>query len=157
MDYSAIADTLGRSEAACRQLAARGREHVRDERPRFAATDEERDKLTTAFHAALVGGDLASLARMLADDATLYTDGGGKQKAALNPIYGKDKILRFMLGVARKGMPVPQAIERAQINGLPGFLLRFETVVETVAIEISGEHIVAIYQVRNPDKLRHLS
>lgn len=157
MDYSAISETLGRSEAACRQLAARGREHVRDERPRFAATDEERDKLTTAFHAALVNGDLAALARMLADDATLYTDGGGKQKAALNPIYGKDKILRFMLGVARKGMPVPQAIERAQINGLPGFLLRFESVVETVAIEVSGEHIVAIYQVRNPDKLRHLS
>jgi RNA polymerase sigma-70 factor (ECF subfamily) len=157
MDYSAIADTLGRTEAACRQLAARAREHVRDERPRFAATDEERDKLTTAFHAAMVSGDVGAVARMLADDATLYTDGGGKRRAALNPIYGKDKIIRFLIGVARKGMPVPRAIERAQINGLPGFLLRYEDGVETVALEIAGDHIVAIYQVRNPDKLRHLS
>ncbi len=157
MDYSAIADTLGRTEAACRQLAARARDHVRDERPRFEATDEERDKLTAAFHAAMVSGDVAAVARMLADDATMYTDGGGKRKAALNPIYGKDKIIRFLIGVARKGMPVPTGIERTHINGLPGFLLRYEDGVETVALEIAGGSIVAIYQVRNPDKLRHLS
>lgn len=158
MDYSAIADTLGRSEAATRQLAARAREHVRDERPRFAVNDEARTKLTEAFHAAIVQGDLELIARMLADDAVFYSDGGGKRLAPLNPIFGKDKILWFIAGVARKRTPIqPEQIERAELNGLPGFVLRTEDGVETIALEISGERVVAIYGVRNPDKLRHLA
>src|SRR5262249_7729931 len=86
MDYSAVAETIGRTEAACRQLAARAREHVRDERPRFNATPESRTKLADAFQTALLAGDVEGIARLLADDAVLYTDGGGKRTAALNPI-----------------------------------------------------------------------
>ncbi|HEY5945025.1 MAG TPA: sigma-70 family RNA polymerase sigma factor [Kofleriaceae bacterium] len=158
MDYSAIAETLGRSEAACRQLAARAREHVRDDRPRFAATDEERWRVTSAFETALANGDIDVLARVLADDAVLYTDGGGKRLAALNPIYGKAKILRFFAGVTSKGRAVqPQQLERAQINGLPGYVVHTDEGVETLAFEVAGDQIVAIYAVRNPDKLRHLS
>ncbi len=158
MDYSAIADVLDRSEPAVRQLATRGREHVRDERPRFSASDEERERLATAFQSAIASGDVDALARLLADDAVLYTDGGGKRQAALNPIYGRDKIVRFFVGVAAKNLRAfgaPQ-IERAQINGLPGFVIRIANEPETLALEIAGDHVVAIYAVRNPDKLGHL-
>jgi RNA polymerase sigma-70 factor (ECF subfamily) len=158
MDYSAIAETIGRSEAACRQLATRAREHVRDKRPRFNATPESRAKLTDAFQAAMVGGDLEGIARLLADDAVFYTDGGGKRAAALNPIYGKDKILRFLAGVSKKGPWLqPYEIERVQINGLPGFVVRTSEGVETISFDMAEDKIVAIYGIRNPDKLRHLS
>jgi RNA polymerase sigma-70 factor (ECF subfamily) len=158
MDYSAIADTLGRSEAATRQLAARARDHVREERPRFETTDEAREKLTGAFHAAIVNGDLETISRMLAQDAVFYSDGGGKRAAALNPIYGKDKITRFIYGISRKRSPIqPEQIERVHLNGLPGFVLHTDEGVETLALEIAGEQVVAIYAVRNPDKLRHLT
>ena len=158
LDYAAIANTLGRSEAACRQLAARAREHVREERPRFEASDDTRAKLADAFHAAVIGGDLTAFARILADDAVFYTDGGGKRAAALNPIFGKDKILRFFSGIASKHGPVTaEQVERVQINGLPGFVVHTADGIETLALEIAGDQIVAIYGVRNPDKLRHLA
>jgi RNA polymerase sigma-70 factor, ECF subfamily len=158
MDYPAIAETLGRNEAACRQLAARAREHVRQERPRFSASDETRTKLTDAFQAALINGDLESFARVLADDAVFYTDGGGKRAAALNPIYGKDKILRFLAGIAKKQPAVTaDQVERVQINGLPGFVLRTPEGVETLAFDMANDQIVVMYAIRNPDKLRHLS
>jgi RNA polymerase sigma-70 factor, ECF subfamily len=158
MDYSAIAETLGRSEAACRQLAARAREHVREERPRFSASDETRTKLADAFQAAMHNGDVAELARLLADDAVFYSDGGGKRLAALNPLYGKDRILRFLIGITKKqGLLTPDQVERVRINGLPGFVVRTSSGVETLAFDVAGEQIVAIYAIRNPDKLRHLS
>jgi RNA polymerase sigma-70 factor, ECF subfamily len=158
MDYSAIAETIGRSEAACRQLAARAREHVRQERPRFTANAETREKLADAFQSALFSGDLEAFARVLADDAVFYSDGGGKRAAALNPLYGKDKILRFLAGVSKKQpLILPAQVERVQINGLPGFVLRTDQGVETFAFDTAGDQIAAIYAIRNPDKLRHLS
>ena len=158
MDYSALSDVLGRTEAACRQLAARAREHVRDERPRFAASEETRTRLTDAFAGALGTGDLDGLAKLLADDAVFYSDGGGKRLAALNPIFGRAKILRFLAGVSSKrGVPAPDQVERTTINGLPGFVMRTSEGVETLALEISNDQIVAIYAIRNPDKLRHLA
>lgn len=158
MDYSEVAGALDRSEAACRQLAARAREHVRDERPRFDTTEETRERLATAFHTAMVTGDLQTIAQMLADDAIFYTDGGGKRLAALNPIYGKDKILRFLVGVGTKTpLPKPENVDRVDINGLPGFIVRTDEGVETISLEIANDRVVAIYGVRNPDKLKHLS
>jgi RNA polymerase sigma-70 factor (ECF subfamily) len=152
MDYSAIATTLERSEAACRQLAARGREHVRTEQPRYSADD----KIVDAFAAALATGDATTLASLLAEDAVFYSDGGGKKKAALNPIYGRDKILRFAEGVRDK-RPVTTSVDRARINGLPGFVLHTDEGVETIAFEIESGLVTRIYAVRNPDKLAHLS
>jgi RNA polymerase sigma-70 factor, ECF subfamily len=158
MDYREIADTLDRSEEACRQLAARGRSRVRDERPRFHATPEARARLAGAFHAALLAGDLAALTRLLADDAVLYSDGGGKRNAAINPIYGRDKILRFLVGIASKGWwPADLRIEPAQVNGGPGFVMRSSEGLETIALDVSDDRIVAFYGVRNPDKLRHIT
>lgn len=158
MDYAAIAGALERSEAACRQLATRAREHVRDEQPRFQRSPAAEARLTVAFAQALTSGDIALLKTLLAEDAVLYTDGGGKRRAALNPIYGRDKISRFFDGVRTKNPPIAAGDARAaRINGLPGFVYHLADGVETIAIETSGEQIVAIYAVRNPDKLGHLS
>lgn len=158
MDYSEIADTLDRSEEACRQLAARGRTRVRDERPRFQATPEASARLAGAFHAAVLAGDLPALARLLADDAILYSDGGGKRNAAINPIYGRDRIMRFLAGIAGKGWwPADLRIEPAKVNGAPGFVMRSSEGIETLALGISDDRVVALYGMRNPDKLRHVT
>jgi len=158
MDYRDIGEVLERSEDACRQLATRARGHVRDERPRFAATQDASARLADAFHAALVAGDVAQLAQLLAEDAVMYSDGGGKKLAALNPIYGRDKILRFVVGIASKrALPTAAEVERTTINGLPGFVLRTSEGVETLAIDVTDDRIVAIYAIRNPDKLKHLA
>ena len=103
-------------------------------------------------------GDAAMLTKLLAQDAVLYSDGGGKRAAALNPIYGADKILRFLIGIARKK---PGAARRAvaprDVNGLAGFVLREEDgEIDTIAFEHRDGRIVAIYVVRNPEKLRHV-
>ena len=156
MDYSAIAETLGRSEAACRKLAARAREHVREERPRFSASEEGRAKLTDAFVAAAAAGDFELIAQFLADDAVLYQDGGGKRPAAKHPIRGKDKIIQFFTAVKKSASPL-EHVERACINGLPGFVVRTSAGIETISFEIADDRIIAIYSIRNPDKLRHLS
>ena len=157
MDYSAVAGVLERSEPAVRQLAARARDHVRDERPRFERTRESEAKLTAAFAAAMMSGDTGALSKLLAEDAVFYSDGGGKKKAALNPIYGRDKIVRFFVGIQNKRDAVtPETARPVRINGLPGFVLTTSEGLETIAIETSGDRIVAIYAIRNPDKLAHL-
>ena len=159
MDYAAVGDVLERSEPAVRQLASRARDHVREARPRFRASDEEATRLSDAFQVALASGNTAALSKLLAEDAVFYSDGGGKRAAALNPIYGRDKILRFFEGLARKPgglVHMPATVERAWINDLPGFVVRTPDGVETMAIDIADGVIVALYAVRNPDKLRHL-
>ena len=157
MDYAEIAETLGRTEIACRQLAARGRQRVRDERPRFKPSPETTARLADAFAAALGQGKLDTLAELLAADAVVYTDGGGKRVAALNPIYGRDKVVRFLAGVTKKAIYGPTTqIERATINGLPGFVIRTAEGPETISLAIEDNRIACLYFVRNPEKLRHL-
>jgi RNA polymerase sigma-70 factor (ECF subfamily) len=156
MDYGAVAEVIGRNEAACRQLATRVREHVRDEQPRYQPSDAEAQTVTEAFVAAAATGDTDGLARTLADGAVLYVDGGGKRRAALNPVVGKDRILRFFEGV-RGGFPALHASRRATLNGLPGFVFHTSEGTETMAFEIADGAIVAIYAVRNPDKVSHLA
>ena len=158
MDYADVASTIERSEAACRQLVTRAREHVRETRPRFTPNPEATARLGDAFLRAVTTGELAPITSMLAEDAILYTDGGGKRHAALNPIYGRDKILRFLTGVTTKWpAPPPTDIQVTTINGLPGFVFHTEEGVETMAFELDGDRIVAIYGVRNPDKVKHLA
>lgn len=158
LDFAEVARALGRNEAACRQLASRARQRVQEDRPRFAASPEEGKRLAKAFRDASVKGDTATLMTLLAKDAVLYTDGGGKRAATLNPIFGSEKILRFFQGIAHKG-PIPNGIqpEPVSINGLSGFLVEEpDGPRSTMAFEIEDGKIAAIYIVRNPDKLRHL-
>jgi RNA polymerase sigma-70 factor (ECF subfamily) len=158
MDFPEIAATLDRNPAACRQLAARAREHIREARPRFAVSADEGAKLAEAFLVASRSGDAAALARLLAEGAVLHTDGGGKRLAALNPIFGRDKIIRFLVATTAKAEGLAAvAIRPAQVNGLPGFIATWpDGSIQTAALEIAGGVITAIYSVVNPDKLRHL-
>ena len=158
LDFSEVARTLQRGEAACRQLAARARIHIEEARPRFPASREQGTRLAAAFAAATQRGDVAMLTKLLAEDAVLYSDGGGKRAAALKPINGADKILRFLAGISRKNPALSSMQARpAMVNGLAGFVLREEDgAIDTLAFEHDGSRIVAIYVVRNPEKLRHV-
>jgi len=106
----------------------------------------------------MTSGDTQAFAQILAKDAVLYTDGGGKRAAALNPIRGVDRILRFFAGVASKNPAFAAIMARpATINGLPGFILReSDGSIDTLAVEHRAGRIIAIYLIRNPDKLRHV-
>jgi RNA polymerase sigma-70 factor (ECF subfamily) len=114
--------------------------------------------LAAAFRQAAEAGDAQALMQLLAKDAVLYTDGGGKRLAALNPIRGADKIQRFLAGVARKNPSLPAIEARAAtVNGLAGFVMREpDGSINTMAFEHHAGHIIAIYLVRNPEKLRHV-
>jgi RNA polymerase sigma-70 factor, ECF subfamily len=158
LDFAQVAETLQRGEAACRQLAARARAHVEAGRPRFAASREDGHRLALAFGKAAATGDTEALRQLLADDAVLYADSGGSRPAPLNPIYGVDKILRFLAGIARKNHSLPNIAARpAIINGLAGFVLREDDgAIDTMAFDHRDGRIVAIYLTRNPAKLRHV-
>jgi RNA polymerase sigma-70 factor, ECF subfamily len=165
-DYSfaQVAEALGKNEAACRQLASRARTHVRDRRhtgmpPRAAGTvDPKHTELLTTFINATRTGDLDALTSMLASDAKVVTDGGGKVAAALNVIDGASRAAAFLVGATRKGWRDDYSLRLDVINGLPGVVITSPRgLVQTNAFEIEGERIKAIYIVRNPDKLRHLS
>jgi RNA polymerase sigma-70 factor (ECF subfamily) len=158
VDFAEVSHTLGRGEAACRQLAARAREHIQAEQPRFSASREEGHRLAAAFQKAAASGDTGALRQILAEDVVLYSDGGGKRAAALNPIHGADKIMRFFAGVARKNPSFSAAqIRPATVNGLAGLVLReTDGSLDTLAFEHRDGRIVAIYATRNPDKLRHV-
>ena len=158
LDFAEVSRALRRSETACRQLAARGREHIAAGRPRFPASSEDGFRLAAAFQQAAASGDVHALAQILAQDVVLYSDGGGKRIAALNPIFGREKVLRFLDGVSRKNADfVTLEVRAASVNGLPGFVLRGKDgTIDTVALESQDGHITAIYITRNPDKLRHV-
>jgi RNA polymerase sigma-70 factor (ECF subfamily) len=156
LDYPEVARALERSEAACRQLAARARANVQKERPRFPLPPGRGEAIAAAFQAALRSGDAAALTALLAKDAVLVADGGGLRRAALNPILGAEKIARFFAGLKAKGaFDAVVAAWPARINGLPGLVSREQDgTLQTMAFESDGERIVAIYVVRNPEKLR---
>jgi RNA polymerase sigma-70 factor, ECF subfamily len=158
LNFAEVARALDRKEAACRQLAARAREHIQAGRPRFPTSHEEGRRLAAAFRRAAESGDAHALAELLAEDAVLYTDGGGKRLAALNPIHGARNIQRFLAGVARKNESLPAIQARAAtVNGSVGFIMREpDGSINTMAFEHHDGRIVAIYLVRNPEKLRHV-
>lgn len=158
MSFDEVAATLGRNTAACRQLAARARRRVHDGRPRFSVTRDEGEEIAEAFLTASRSGDTAGLGHLLAEAATLHSDGGGHKRAALRPIVGADKICRFFAGLARKAEgATPLWLKRLTINGLPGWVtVERDGTLQTTAVEVVDGRIAAIYVVRNPAKLDHL-
>jgi RNA polymerase sigma-70 factor (ECF subfamily) len=156
--FSEIAAMLGRTEASCRQLASRARRAVRDNRPAPAQAPDSHARLLQAFNNAVASGNVRHLAELLREDAVAITDGGGRKFAALNPIIGADKVARFFIGLAGKTAGQDVRIEPAMINGAVGALLYLDGELDlTLSMAIDGEKIAAIYIVRNPEKLRHLS
>lgn len=156
-DYSfaEVANTLGKTEEACRQLAARARRHLKDARPRPVDRDDHA-RVLTAFLQACGSGDVHGLERMLAADVVAHTDSGGRARAARNPIEGPDKVARLMVGLARKGAASYQ-LELRELNGLPQIVLWEHGVITTaLLLDIDGGVIRSIFTVRNPDKLSRL-
>lgn len=157
--YDDIASALQRSPTACRQLTTRARRKIRQLRPEPTARSGQEQKLAEAFFLASRTGDTGVLTNLLAQDVELLSDGGGKAMAALNPIFGRDKVLRLMQGLARKSgaNPLPHW-KFCWLNGLPAILHRTEDgILQATALEVLEGRIHRIYVTRNPDKTRHLS
>ena len=156
--FDQVAATIGRDAAACRQLATRARTHVREARPRFKVEKERGMAIAEAFFAASRGGDMTALGAMLAADVSIHSDGGGKRPAAMKLVLGFKQVMQVHKALAvlfRKHRS--QLVRTAFVNGLPGFVTReSDGELQTTALEIEDGKVVAIYVMRNPDKLRHL-
>jgi RNA polymerase sigma-70 factor, ECF subfamily len=157
-DYAQVAQTLDRTETAVRQLASRARDHVQDARPRFSVDQDRARKLAEAFMMATATADFTALSDLLAEDAIMVTDGGGKRKAALRIMVGREDIVGLMQGVSwRSGGTYVTNFVAARVNGLPGFVLHLNDGPAVMAFEAGDDgKIAAIYTIRNPDKLTHL-
>lgn len=152
-----IARTLDMTEPAVRQAFHRAKERVAERRPRFAPSDEEHARLLRAFGGALVQGDVVGLEELLAADATLWADGGGRAPAAAREaIHGREAIARHVLAIRAKiGAAAEQTFDVRPINGWPALVGRSRGQVNVVlTIETDGRQIVALRNVANPDKLR---
>ncbi|WP_330886857.1 RNA polymerase sigma-70 factor [Ferrovibrio sp.] len=155
-DYPQIAAMLKKSEAACRQLVSRAAKRIKEERPRFSADAEAAKALAEKFAAATRAGNVAAFAGLLAKDAMLWSDGGGKALAALNIIHGADKVARFFAGVAPKH-PTNLRRQMAWVNGQPGWLLYDgDQPYLALALDIFAGQVRNVFIVRNPDKLARL-
>jgi RNA polymerase sigma-70 factor (ECF subfamily) len=154
--FEEIAETIQRDPAACRQLATRARDHVREARPRFQVETQRGRALAEAFFTASRSGDMKSLGAMLAADVSLHADGGGKRPAATKPILGFDAVMKLFETLAAV-FHNSKLVRAGFINGLPGLItMEADGEIQTTALEIEDGKIAAIYVVRNPDKLKHL-
>jgi RNA polymerase sigma-70 factor (ECF subfamily) len=153
--FDEVAQSMGRTSAGCRQLAARARQRIEDRRQRFDADLRHGHEMTVAFMSACANGDLDGLLSMLADDVVLWTDGGGKVRAAMRPVIGSHRSSRFLINVAKKPRGRPQL---ATLNGQPAAVFIDEgAVVTALVLDILDGKIVAVRAVTNPDKLERLT
>lgn len=153
-DYAEIATAVGKSPVAVRQVAHRARAHVAARRPRTPVSRAEQERVLDRFMAALATGDIQSLLDVMAPDVVLVTDGGGVVKAALRPIHGRDKVLRFLAAVSEG----PLSSDVVDVNGARALRVFARGAVDTVAtVLVEGSQVVGVYAVRNPDKLTQLT
>jgi RNA polymerase sigma-70 factor (ECF subfamily) len=156
-DYSEIAAALGRTEANCRQILRRAKQHIRAERPRFEPTVEEHDAMLERFRDACGSGDANAMMSLLASDVVLHTDGGGKAVALPNLIHGADAVARAIIGGITRLAPPNLAQRMVQINGEPAIVTYLDgRAFGVFAIQVAAGKIAAIYGITNPDKLAHL-
>ena len=158
--FAEIADILGKKQSACRQLATRARKAVRSNISAQAVPSTDHEKLFSLFSQAISTGNADALKSLLRDDVIAYSDGGGLKQAALRPIFGADKVTRLFMTFSKNTTDDIATIRGvlARINGAPGVLIYINEILEqTLSVEITGNRISAIYMVRNPEKLRHLT
>jgi RNA polymerase sigma-70 factor (ECF subfamily) len=157
-DYRDVARILERSEAGARQLVTRARKHLGAGRPRFDADEAARDRLLERFLAAARDGDLAGLESVLAEDAVLYSDGGGKATAARKPIAGAARIARAVAAFTRREHRRGLEGRLVEVNGQLGRVLRTPggAVWSVLSIDVADGRIQTVRIMRNPDKLTHL-
>jgi RNA polymerase sigma-70 factor (TIGR02957 family) len=157
--HARIAEILGKSDAAVRQLAVRARKRVGEREPRFETSREQRERLVSRFVEAFDEGNLEALEGLLAAEVTLRTDGGGKVPALARPVHGRNRVARtlrrFSRGAPRFGVAALRAVA---VNGEPGIVAldREGRLLAVVAVEIRAGQIQAVDSVTNPDKLGHL-
>jgi RNA polymerase sigma-70 factor (TIGR02957 family) len=157
--YAEIADAVERSEDAVRQAAYRARGHVQARRPRFHADRTRRREVTERFFAAATGGDINTLMQLLAPDVTLWTDGGGKVRQAMHPVTGAARVAAWFAAIGTRPYqgvePADMTIELVELNGGPGMVFTGAgRVIATLTLDLDErDHIVAIHNVANPDKL----
>jgi RNA polymerase sigma-70 factor (ECF subfamily) len=156
-DNAEVGQILGQTEANCRQVLHRARQHVAENRPRFDTSLEQRERLMKEFMQATADGNLQGLVAMLSKDAILHSDGGGKGPALPKQILGAEKVARGMVGGARKFVPKTLVHRMRQINGELGVVSYLDGRPHSVfTVDIVGGHIRNIYIVSNPEKLAHL-
>lgn len=155
-DYSSVADIIGKSESHCRKIAQRARERVEVSKPRFEPAEEEQRRLVASFMDAVRSGNISGLENMLARDAILYSDGGGKVAAARRPVSGAETIAKFMIGI-QKGVIEEVRAEVRSVNGKPGLLVYLGGRLQSVwSFLIEDGKVQNIFVVLNPEKLEHL-
>jgi RNA polymerase sigma-70 factor (ECF subfamily) len=154
--YGEIAEAVGKSPAAVRQIAHRARAHVAARRPRGVVSPAQTQEALEAFQRAAETGDLQSLLDILAPDVVALSDGGGVKQAAVRPIVGANKVARLLAtGLGR--ITAAASLQLAQVNGYPALILRLNGEIDTViAARIDDGLITGLYAVRNPEKLSHM-
>ncbi|WP_073061131.1 RNA polymerase sigma-70 factor [Fodinibius roseus] len=154
-DYETISDVVNKSTAHCRKIAQRARDQIHDRKPVFERKPAAQQGLVKALLEAVQRQDLAEVEALLAEDSVLYSDGGGKVTAARKPIYGSNKIARFLVGIQKQA---PEGkkwwLEYTSVNGEPGMIIRVEGQLYNVwSFHIEEQKIESIYVVLNPNKL----
>jgi len=154
-DYSEIGRIIEKNEANCRQVFTRAKKAIAAERTRFPVGSPQSERLVREFSKAARAGDMQGLLDVLAEDITVWSDGGGKVAAALKPIHGPDHVAAFVLGAMRKFVPAGSVVCPSTINGQAGFLSYVEgRPFAALVFDVVGERIQTVYIVSNPDKLR---
>lgn len=153
--YDEIAAALGKSEPACRKLVSRARERVRSGRPRFETDREKQARVVTAFLNAASSGDTAAMKALLTADAIVYSDGGGKVRAALRPLVGPDDVVQVLANVALKYAGRITGMTAIDVNGAFGLAMATAEGLDTIyTAEIEDGRIARLFILRNPDKLK---
>ena len=157
-EYGEIARMVDKSEANCRQLLSRAKKHLGKAEARFDADPAQAERLLQRFMSASSAGDVDGIVALLAQDITLWTDGGGIARGAvLVPVHGAENVARHLAGVGPRYAAMERTIRAAQINGQPGFLVYVGGRAHAAVIfEVRGGRIQAIYSVSNPAKLKTL-
>lgn len=153
-----VASAVGRSEAACRQLAVRARRHMDAGRPRFEANRRERDELAARFFDALREGDVEGLRELLAADVQMVGDGGGKAPQWAHGIFGAGNVTRVLASIFPGFVRIGGTVEPHEVNGQPGAIFRDrdDNVVNTWTLDVLDGRVQTIRSVLNPDKLEHV-
>jgi len=157
-EFGEVARIVQKSEANCRQLLTRARKHIAARRPRFETAPEQTQKVVEEFEHTVLSGDVQSLMQILAKDAVLISDGGGKARAVLRPIVGAEAISRLIIGAAAKFGSPTQVFRHLPVNGLPGTIAwENDRVIRVIVFGIQEGKIQSVFIITNPDKLRHLT
>ncbi len=157
-DYAAIGEIVERTPENCRQVALRARRQVEVRRPRFEASRQEREEIVARFFAAAQQGDSAALLELLAADAVMYGDGGGKAPALGAPLHGRERVAKALVGLLGAAAGLGARLEPTWVNGQPSarFLGPDGALINVVALDVLDGQVQAVRSVVNPEKLGHL-